>query len=333
MTFTASLYSNRLNKLFSFLEQTDLNSLKKNAILRLIKNRFSFLERESSKRFLAPFYNVCEVINPAQYKDFSGDIVRIGRENEIDMEEKEFLFGELKKLMPWRKGPFSVFGIEIDAEWRSYRKWNRIKPFLPDLEGKVVCDVGCNNGYYMFKMAELNPAFVLGIDPTVQYFSQFSLLNHIAGVDFLNFQLIGVEQIDLFEQVFDVVFLMGIIYHHPSPVDILKKVRVSMKPGGTLIVESQGIEGELPVALFPEKRYAKVPGTYFVPTPSCLKNFLKRAGFKEIDVFYKHKMSSKEQRRTEWMLYESYSDFVNEDNTLTVEGYPAPIRIYAIARS
>ncbi len=34
-----------------------------------------------------------------------------------------------------------------------------------------------------------------------------------------------------------------------------------MKKGGTLIVESQAIPGEEAVALFPERRYAKAPGT------------------------------------------------------------------------
>ncbi|MCK5266617.1 MAG: DUF1698 domain-containing protein, partial [Spirochaetes bacterium] len=79
----------------------------------------------------------------------------------------------------------------------------------------------------------------------------------------------------------------------------------------------------------PEGRYAKVPGTYFVPTVRCLENFLKRAGFKDVKTFCTHKMSSVEQRVTDWMAYESYSDFISKDNPdLTVEGYPAPIRIY-----
>ena len=49
-----------------------------------------------------------------------------------------------------------------------------------------------------------------------------------------------------------------------------------MKPGGFLIVESQGIPGREPTALFPAQRYAKVPGTYFVPTGSCLANWLSK---------------------------------------------------------
>ena len=107
-----------------------------------------------------------------------------------------------------------------------------------------------------------------------------------------------------------------------------------MRPEGVLIVESQGIPGNDPVALFPEHRYAKVPGTYFVPTGPCLSNWLSRAGFSDVKIFYSHPMSSEEQRRTEWMVFESYEDFIDtSDPNLTVEGYPAPIRTCAMVKN
>ncbi|POC75435.1 tRNA 5-methoxyuridine(34)/uridine 5-oxyacetic acid(34) synthase CmoB, partial [Vibrio vulnificus] len=31
----------------------------------------------------------------------------------------------LRTLMPWRKGPFSLYGIDIDTEWHSDWKWDR----------------------------------------------------------------------------------------------------------------------------------------------------------------------------------------------------------------
>ncbi len=88
---------------------------------------------------------------------------------------------------------------------------------------------------------------------------------------------------------------MGVIYHRPSPVEVLKDILDSLKPGGTLILESQALPGSDPVALFPEKTYAKVPGTYFVPTGSCLTNWLMRAGFKEVNALL---LASNEQPGT-----------------------------------
>ena len=269
----------------------------------------------------------------AGFTDFCGDTVRIGQRQEISQARYDELYQCMRNLMPWRKGPFEVFGIEIDAEWRSERKWNRVKRILPDLNGKIIADIGSSNGYYMFRMAQEQPAVVLGFEPYIHHYFAFQTLNSLAGQENLYTEPFGVEEITLFPESFDLIFLMGIIYHRISPVEMLKELREALKPKGALIIESQAIPGREPVALFPAKRYAKAPGTYFVPTAVCLHNWLTRSGFTEVELFDSHPMSKKEQRQTDWMTFESYQDFIDPDNPeLTVEGYPAPIRVYLMAR-
>jgi tRNA (mo5U34)-methyltransferase len=269
----------------------------------------------------------------AEFIDCAGDTITIGRSSEVDAEQKSAIRQQLKGFMPWRKGPFSVFGIDIDAEWRSERKWRRLQDRLPDIGGKVVADIGCNNGYYMFKMVPAAPRFVLGFEPSVQHYYCFKALNAMAGCSNLGIDLLGVEHIALFRQSFDVIFLMGVIYHRSSPMQVLEDLFSALKPGGTLVVESQAIPGTEPVSLFPEKTYAKAPGTYFIPTGTALKNWLLRTGFEDVELFCSHPMSSAEQRRTEWMIFESYQDYIDPQNPeLTVEGYPAPHRVYLLAR-
>lgn len=301
--------------------------------IKLVKEeRAGWLKRESSKRFEIPYKNLEKY--KASFIDFSGDKVVIGKNEELTNKQLIDVETNLRKFMPWRKGPFNIFGIDIDAEWQSNRKWNRLKNYLPDLKGKVVADIGSNNGYYMFKMAELKPELVIGFDPTIQYYYTFKSLNAMAGCENLQFELLGVEHIHFFEDTFDVIFLMGILYHHPSPIDLLKNVKKALKKDGVLILETQGIPGEGAYALFPEKRYAKVPGTYFVPTVECLQNFMKRSGFRDFEIFCSHDMNSIEQRKTDWMVYESYEDFLDPlDSTKTIEGYLAPIRIYLKANN
>jgi tRNA (mo5U34)-methyltransferase len=86
------------------------------------------------------------------------------------------------------------------------------------------------------------------------------------------------------------------------------------------------------MALFPASTYAKAPGTWFVPTASCLVNWLKRSGFDQTEVFCRHPMDDSEQRRTEWMTFESFSDFMDPaDPNRTIEGYPAPWRVFVKA--
>jgi len=302
-------------------DQAAVKKLSEHHQQRLAKNKKGFI------RFREPYEAISHI--RADFVDFSGDEVIIGGQDELSADDLKIVRQSMRSFMPWRKGPFKIFGTEIDAEWRSERKWNRLLPHLPDLKDKVIADIGCNNGYYMFRMAQHQPRFVLGLEPYIQHYFAFKTLNHLAGFDNLLVEPFGVEDLPIMPNSFDVIFLMGIIYHRISPIEMLKEIKTAMRPGGCLIIESQAIPGEMPVALFPEKTYAKVPGTYFVPTSECLRNWLKRAGFTEIEELACHPMSSQEQRRTDWMTFESYSDFIDpEDPKLTIEGYPAPHRTY-----
>mmetsp|Transcript_17224 Transcript_17224/g.21220 ORF Transcript_17224/g.21220 Transcript_17224/m.21220 type:complete len:129 (+) Transcript_17224:65-451(+) len=120
--------------------------------------------------------------------------------------------------MPWKKGPFNLFGIEIDSEWRSDWKWERIAPNLPALKDKVVCDLGCANGYYMYRMLELEPKLVLGLDPNLKAWLQFQAIQRFSGAENLQYEYLRGEQMDMFPQMFDVVFCLGVLYHTPDPI-------------------------------------------------------------------------------------------------------------------
>ncbi len=295
------------------------------------KQRWINQDKKGFLRYRLP----CEALQKycAIEVDSSKDMVVIGNEDEVSKTDLQTIESNLRSFIPWRKGPFSVFGVEVDSEWQSQRKWQRLLPHLPDLKDKVIADIGCSNGYYMFRMTPYKPELVIGFEPSVQHYYCFKALNNMAAQKNLEIDLLGVEHLTLFPECFDVLFLMGIIYHRSSPVDTLRDVFSSLKSGGTLILESQAIPGTDETALFPEKTYAKVPGTYFVPTGNCLKNWLLRAGFSDVELFCQHPMSSIEQRRTDWMEFESYTDFLDpQDPAKTVEGYPAPDRVFLIGR-
>ncbi len=313
-----------------FLDLLPLARHKRLRELILEKRRWVSRPKKGFLRFREPMRAVSHL--RARHCDFSGDVVRIGRPEEISDRERARLHEVLRGFMPWRKGPFSVFGIDIDAEWRSHRKWNRILPELPDLQGRIIADIGCNNGYYMFRMVPHRPGLVLGFEPFVQHYFTFHTLNNLARRSELALELLGIEHLDLFPGCFDVIFCLGILYHRPSPVEALRGLHAALRPGGTVIIESQAIPGDEPVALFPAHTYAKVPGTWFVPTATCLANWLTRTGFAHVRCFCRHPMSGREQRRTDWMVFESYEDFIDKHNPeLTIEGYPAPWRVFFMA--
>lgn len=300
------------------------------AIQALRAERQAWFARQTNRKF----EDAMNALPPLKTEHVElGDTIRIGHVDELTPKQHETLEASLKTLLPWRKGPFDIFGHEIDAEWRSDWKWNRILPHVAPLKGKRVADIGCNNGYYMFRMAEHEPRLVVGLDPTARYWYTFQFLQRFAQLDPLYFELLGIEHMHHYKGFFDVVFCLGVLYHHPDPIGMLRGLWQSLKPGGQLIVDSLGIPGEGDMALFPEKRYAKVPGTWFVPTRSCLNNWVYRSGFRDLNPFFGEKLSTDEQRKTVWAPFESLSDFLDPDDPeLTVEGYPAPWRFYLTAK-
>lgn len=298
----------------------------------ILKSRASGME-QVNKPGVKDFRKVVESLPEYHFdeNDFSKDHVCFGSESSLDEEKQAELKEQLLALSPWRKGPFNIAGIDVDAEWRSELKWNRVLPAVKNLDGRRVCDIGANSGYYMYRMLDQNPEMVLGLDPTVRYYLQYIALQKLTKPNQLHYEPFGLEDLVHYPKFFDTVFCMGILYHHRDPISILRMINESMIKGGQLIVESQGIPGDGPFALFPEKTYAKVKGTYFVPTATCLVNWLKKSYFEDVEVFYVSEMTSEEQRPTEWMTRQSYSDFVDEGTGLTVEGYPAPVRIFVSA--
>jgi tRNA (mo5U34)-methyltransferase len=148
------------------------------------------------------------VLNPSRV-DFSGDWVRIGNASDISADQHQNILRRLKALSPWRKGPFELFGIPIDTEWASNIKWNRLLNNISPLNGKRVLDVGCNSGYYMFRMLPDNPEMVLGIDPQILFYYQFKILQRYAGVWPLYFLPARLEDLPVFTGYFDTVFWTG----------------------------------------------------------------------------------------------------------------------------
>lgn len=247
--------------------------------------------------------------------------------NEIAVEKKNQIERACQELIPWRKGPFDLFDIEIDAEWRSDLKWDRIAPHLKNLEKKTILDIGCNNGYFMFKMLEQSPELILGIDPVVHCQTQFKLIQHFLRAPNIYHELLGVEHLPLFENMFDLILSMGIIYHHRHPIQQLLDLKNALRPNGMAIIETIGIPGEESFALFPEDRYAKMRNVWFVPTMNCFLNWIKRAKFTNVEIISDTLLTDEEQRITPWSPQQSLSDFLDgQDKTKTIEGCPAPRR-------
>lgn len=230
-------------------------------------------------------------------------------------------------MKPWRKGPFGINDLFIDSEWQSQIKYNLLEPHF-DLRDKVVGDIGCNNGYYLFRMFSQKPKKLIGFDPSAIYYSQFQFLDHYIKSDIV-YELLGVEHVEFYEHKFDTLFCLGVLYHRSDPVAMLKSLFKGLNKGGELILDTFMIDGEEEMCLTPRDRYSKIPNIYFVPTVPALINWCHRAGFESVEVLETMVTEANEQRKTEWIDTQSLEDYLDpNDKTKTVEGYPAPKRVY-----
>ncbi len=248
--------------------------------------------------------------------------------------QQETLRSAARMLMPWRKGPYQLFDLFIDTEWRSDAKWERLLPHLPELTGKRLLDVGCGSGYHLWRMAGAGAAEVVGIDPTQLFLAQFLLVRKLLGdeqpVWFLPLPL---EQLPApINGAFDMVFSMGVLYHRRSPVDHLLELKAQLKPGGTLVLETLVVPEDYGQLLVPKDRYAQMKNVWFIPAVVELVRWLERCGYQNVRHVDTTPTTPDEQRITDWTKGQSLQDFLDpNDHSRTVEGYPAPLRAIVLA--
>lgn len=248
--------------------------------------------------------------------------------------EKQRIIYHLKQLMPWRKGPYHLYGIHIDCEWRSDFKWQRLLPHISPLAGKYILDVGCGSGYHMWRMVGEGAEMVVGIDPTELFLCQFEAVRKLLNGDRrANLIPIGIEQMQPLA-AFDTVFSMGVLYHRKSPLDHLSQLKAQLVKDGELVLETLVIDGDINSVLVPQARYAKMKNVYFIPSVPALINWLTKVGFKNVRCVDIETTSIEEQRKTDWLENESLIDFLDpKDHSKTIEGYPAPKRAVILANN
>ncbi len=240
----------------------------------------------------------------------------------------------LGELMPWRKGPFALAGVTIDAEWRSDLKWARVLPHVRALNGRCVLDVGCGNGYYTWRMLGAGAALVVGLDPAVLPLAQFLAVRRYLGP--AGNHLIGVGSAALTRPLewFDTVFSMGVLYHRREPLTHLRELRRALRGNGELVLETLVIDATGLESLVPVGRYAQMRNVHAVPSCLLVARWLEEAGFHDVRCVDRTATTADEQRRTAWMNGPSLADFLDPvDVTKTIEGHPAPLRAVFIAQA
>ena len=315
---------------FQDLETYNLHTIRPQVLSLLKKN----LNVESHAMFPQWYSVLCSLPTGLTSKPrFKNGCVEFGSVLPEGLSLKNHLESQLQQFHPWRKGPFVVQGVHIDAEWRSNLKWDYLKYALGSLHNLSVLDVGCSNGYFCWRMLEEKASFIVGIDPYLTNVFQFYAVKNFSVPVPIHVLPIRLESIQWPSETFDAIFYMGVLYHQKRPLNHLKILFKTLRSGGQLIIESLCIDEELGTILKPVNRYAKMRNVYCIPTLTLLKQWLKRVGFTMITCIGIRKTTINEQRSTPWMRYESLADFLNPHNDcLTIENLPAPQHALLIAR-
>lgn len=256
----------------------------------------------------------------------------IGAPEELDVGQKEFLDSGLRALSPWRKGPFSVFGTSIDAEWQSFMKWDRLLPHISDLRDRRILDVGSSNGYYLLRMAGLGARLALGVEPNWLAHWQFAALTRFLPPDLPAWMVPGRLE-DLPEGTFDSVFSMGVLHHQREPREHLQRLRQYLSSGGELVLETLICEDSPPSGMLSiDGRYASMRNVWVLLHPDRILDLLAEAGFQSPRCVDYATTTPEEQRTTDWMPFHSLREALDPaDPARTVEGYPAPVRAVFVA--
>ncbi|VAW77268.1 tRNA (mo5U34)-methyltransferase [hydrothermal vent metagenome] len=299
--------------------------------LALLLNEYSDVSRHGN---LKEWFNLLEKLPDitASNTNLGDSVVSIGQTSDISLEQKNLLNEALQEMRPWRKGPFSLFGISIDTEWRSDLKWDRLSNEIESLDNRLVLDVGCGSGYHCFRMHASGAKIVVGLEPMWRYNIQFHIMKkylRALAVHLLPFTLEDTPSLFMF----DTVFSMGVLYHRKSPFEHLAQLKQRLQVDGELVLETLVVEGDENTVLVPQDRYARMRNVWFLPSTQALIKWLERAGFGHIKVVDVSATTVQEQRTTVWIQGESLKECLDEnDLTRTVEGYPAPLRAIITAR-
>lgn len=258
----------------------------------------------------------------------------IGSQEGCSDNQKALIEQAMRQLMPWRKGPYSLFGIDIDTEWRSDFKWDRLKSHIAPLHNRNVLDIGCGNGYHCWRMHAAGAKRVLGIDPSWKFLLQFRALKKYIGEQLpVELLPLGIEEMPSNMRCFDTVFSMGVFYHRRSPIDHLLELQSFLRPGGELVLETLVVDGDRNCVLVPDDRYAQMRNVWFLPSADALCSWLERCGYQQVRCVDIDTTSIQEQRSSDWMKFHSLPEFLDpNDPERTIEGLPAPKRGLFIAQ-
>lgn len=179
-------------------------------------------------------------------------------------------------------------------------KYRHFRDAIPaDLTGKSVLDIGCNGGFYSLEMKRRGADRVLGIDTDERYLSQARLAAEVCDLK-IDFLQLPVWQVAQLQEKFDLVILMGVLYHLRHPLLALDLIHEHVAKDFFLFQSMQRGSRDLPPIdedyditapaafeqpgypklHFIEHRYSNDATNWWIPNRACTEAMLRSSGFR-----------------------------------------------------
>jgi len=213
------------------------------------------------------------------------------------------LQAEIDQLGPWFHNLHFPGGVQTApnhflGDFPSF-KWKAIAPYVPeDLSGWKVLDIGCNAGFFSFRLAERG-ADVTAIDLDPHYLQQARWAAEKFGLaDRVTFRKMQLYELAQSDEQYDLVWFMGVLYHLRYP--LLALDIVARKTRRLMMFQTMTLPGEevcevppdltleereamrqpgWPMMAFIEHRLASDPTNWWAPNHACVEAMLRSAGF------------------------------------------------------
>jgi hypothetical protein len=201
----------------------------------------------------------------------------------------------------------SYHGPEIQAIHDT--RWRMVEACLadrlgPDRSGLTALDLASHQGWFAAQMIRSGFSSVLGIDARASHVEDAGLIAGIYGLDQLEFRQGDIHELDADRLGrFDVVLMLGLLYHLENPVGALRVCRALCRD--ICIIETQivpGISGFVDYGSYQYVRplkgsfgiideteethgpEASITGICLVPSLEALRWLLLKVGFSKVDV-------------------------------------------------
>lgn len=184
-------------------------------------------------------------------------------------------------------GPFRKEGMLGDSYLQIPAMLDRWGWWPQDLSGQSVADVGCFTGGLSLFLAHRNPEVLYAVDELPERLRQCDFLAEVFDkkcIRTVESSLYGLSQ-HIPAESLDLILLSGVLYHLSDMLVGLYVMRSLLKPGGTLVIETNGVNDFA-------HSYANFGrfyhGMWWQPSGLCVLDMCEFMGFDQAEVrFYR----------------------------------------------